>query len=559
MSAEEVHFALRQAGFELNETPAGPCYVGTVETVSGTWKIALSEVDPSFVRLPEIRIQDTPVQLARNVPHLCGHGGRICYLDPDTINLNTFRPSEAVQSVLQAARRTLEDLARRDPAQILLDGEFEAYWSPVAPCYVLASGTGEKVGKCFVRRKLDGSSVYEAVIADDSEGISRWMDRRGGDENTSWSFRAHLFNVDMEPYISSTHTWPPQSLTEMVDWLNMISPSSASRFVSFLQSVFSKESRCLIVLRFRNDESIAASISADANVLASYGNRRRSLKRNVICSKRTIKEFQRLHVRLASENYVFTRNVPNNKLPGKKIAVIGAGNVGSYTAQALFQNGGGSGGGTLHIYDGDTFLPENLGRHVLGAKYLDENKAKALAAMLSGESAFHSQSAEGFSQNINPDKANFSDYDLVIDATGNEAVSNALSRSFRKRNSSCMLIHAWIDGGGRAARAIFDDRTKACYCCLKTHGEPVVRERIAVLKEGENVDIEPSKRCGKTYQPYSSSCSLTAAGIALRMTLDALSNSITYNFIQAPLSDSATRPKSSSLPPLPSCPCCQKK
>ncbi|MCG5486834.1 MAG: ThiF family adenylyltransferase [Sinorhizobium meliloti] len=46
---------------------------------------------------------------------------------------------------------------------------------------------------------------------------------------------------------------------------------------------------------------------------------------------------------------------------GKKVAIVGAGSVGSKVAEMLLR----SGIDTLRIFDGDVFLPGNLERHVL--------------------------------------------------------------------------------------------------------------------------------------------------------------------------------------------------
>ena len=66
-------------------------------------------------------------------------------------------------------------------------------------------------------------------------------------------------------------------------------------------------------------------------------------------------------------------------LMGKRVALIGAGAIGSYLAPALVRLGAGVGDrGKLRIVDPDEFRAENVGRHSLGLTDIFRNKVEAL-------------------------------------------------------------------------------------------------------------------------------------------------------------------------------------
>src|SRR5690606_33039477 len=124
---------------------------------------------------------------------------------------------------------------------------------------------------------------------------------------------------------------------------------------------------------------------------------------------------------------------------------------------ALSQNGAGTAGGRLTISDPDVLLPENLGRHILGVNYLGDSKADALVDFLKKSSASSTADIVSSPVAIDPKYLSFDDFDLVIDATGDEMLSNSIAYYYRAKKRTCALIHAWIDGGGVASRAIIDD------------------------------------------------------------------------------------------------------
>lgn len=84
--------------------------------------------------------------------------------------------------------------------------------------------------------------------------------------------------------------------------------------------------------------------------------------------------------------YVFGRNLHgSSNLADKRILLIGCGTIGGFLAQQLAQCGAGAGKGELTLVDPDSLYPANLGRHLLGAPYLYDNKARACAEFIGSQ------------------------------------------------------------------------------------------------------------------------------------------------------------------------------
>jgi tRNA A37 threonylcarbamoyladenosine dehydratase len=144
------------------------------------------------------------------------------------------------------------------------------------------------------------------------------------------------------------------------------------------------------------------------------------------------------------EAYLFGRNLGGMRnLAGKKILLIGCGTIGGFLAQQLAQCGAGAGRGSLTLADPDVLKTGNLGRHVLGVPYLGQNKAEACAAFLKEQ--LPPLAIEGCAGDVLVLALPWKRYDLVIDATGEEALSLALNeRAVRARPAVLPHMFVWL-------------------------------------------------------------------------------------------------------------------
>ncbi len=146
-----------------------------------------------------------------------------------------------------------------------------------------------------------------------------------------------------------------------------------------------------------------------------------------------------------------------NKLPGKKVGIIGLGSVGSKIASSLARTGVSS----FFLVDEDIFLPENVCRNVLDWRNVGEHKVDAVAEMLfcigsNIKVDVARINLTGQEANVSLDTVlkKLSRCDLLIDATANNKVFNLLAAIAKKYTKPLVWMEVFAGGiGGMIARS----------------------------------------------------------------------------------------------------------
>ena len=275
-------------------------------------------------------------------------------------------------------------------------------------------------------------------------------------------------------------------------------------------------------------ENGCVGISMDANVPLLKGAQRRNGFARIAQLNASRIEIRRHSGRRMDLPSIFGRNMhQQSPLTGRRIALIGCGTIGGHLAKYLVQSGAGHEGGTVLLLDNQSFEPGNLGRHYLGMVHIGELKADAMKQELLSQYAEANiravrANAEGF-------LANLTGYDLVVDATGEEALSITINQEFlarrRKGELAPDVVHVRLFGNGAAAQALVVDGTRfACFKCLKPDHDG--QWRFNPLKPGTSV-TQTAAACGEAqYMPYGVAAPAMAAALALQVVLDWNSGSL---------------------------------
>lgn len=517
----DAHRFLRSKGFKLCAPRAGAMvsYEGLLPFRGKSVPIRLDIVDWYFKSRPEVRLLDRPDALSGFRPHL-GIGATLCYLDRESVYMDPHDPVGVIGRCLLEATRTLEEIAG-DKRRLDLHGEFLVNWSAPAYFPLMLWTKGEEGKRMLSVVNVDfphKEGLY--VITDSVDRTSSCLSKIGATIGNVFESTAVEFLTEKAPAIDPDN-WPPSGLRDVLQWLDGWDAGLRRAFLGKLESLWSKDKNFLMALfctptgRFGFDFPIQYMNPGEKARLAKKPGDR---KQKIITLNPRIRRFV---VSDMSPAFLHGRNEPNHEtLIGRNISIVGCGTVGGYLATFLARLGAGYGGGTLKIYETQSLMPENLGRHVLSMHDLFRNKADGVVDMLAKEFPYiqaRSRIVDG------TDAPDLFDAELIIDATGSSPVSSAINRQhvsrLKKGVTTSAVLYSWVEGPGDAARCLLVDSLKfMCQECLLTRqvGQPP-RDRYPVSTRDVASQREHPGGC-ESYMPFAVSAAATAAALTLDVT-----------------------------------------
>ncbi|UIY45312.1 ThiF family adenylyltransferase [Methylobacterium radiotolerans] len=509
-----VHDALGQRGFtRLAPVSGSPFYAGVLQRHAGAIPVAIEVTDLDFVRYPRIRIEPDYAMPDRMLPHLQGVDRSICYYAKGSVILDRYDPGGTVLQCLDQAETVLRNaIDGRSDADF--SDEFNAYWGST---FVYVALPTDYVGPARICAVRLGRGEREVLVVTTGRtwfgGLDRYTGRRQG-----LGQPVAVVAVDQPLTFSANDTWPPTTLPELNTWLRNIAPD----LVGKLETVLRTEPGHTAAILVRAPNGLFCyqiGVPRHMRRQEFLENRRRHLPR-IMARQRTSTPVERFAGVRVDEAYLFGRNFGGMKnLAGKKILLIGCGTIGGFLAQQLAQCGAGASRGSLTLVDPDVLTTGNLGRHLLGAPYLGQKKAEACAAFLKEQ--LPPLAIEGHAGDVLTQPLPWKRYDLVIDATGEEALSLTLNeRAVQARPALLPHVFVWLVGNGAVAQCLLTgDPDRACLKCLKPAlaGPP----RFPTLRTGVATEKVANIACGDAdYIPFPVSRSVAAAALACDLVLD---------------------------------------
>ncbi len=507
--------------------------------------------DLDFVWLPEISVGQGTLP-RRALPHLYVGDG-ICYREATTAVLDRYNPAGTILWCLKRAEEVLANsLSGASDQDFAI--EFGAYWQGTV--YVdLPPGFKKPYAALYwLALREDAPELRTGVIAEKGHVAQALLARHGRMAGKEKLTPDPCAVVQIDGQLTLTpDNWPPSPLTVFIRWLGHFVPD-AEAIVRAALGV--DANRKILVLRAANGCFVAEFIVPKAYKRPEFmSSRKHSLPKVMmaVADQVSVERFSGFRI---DADYVYGRNMHGMRnLSGKKIAVVGCGTIGGFLAHALAQSGAGSGKGALHLFDKDTLQTPNLGRHILGIPQLGKPKAEGLCLFLV-EQLPHID-VRAYVGDALLQEERLLKCDLVIDATGEEALSIALNHKFvRSRPNSPPILFVWLVGNGAGARAIMCvEPDLACLKCLKPAlaGE----ERFRMLKE-DPLTVR-NLACGDaTYVPFPVSRSMQAAALAVEMALDWANGRVRPYFRNRTLDErKAFHAKDQSPEASPHCPACR--
>lgn len=486
-------------------------FEGTLRCTKGDVRVTLTITDWNFLSYPCIHLDERPVFLPELMPHIDACDD-LCYFSPGAVTLDRYDPAMAISQCLEQATSVLNRIAaepnyRNDDIQ----DEFPAHWifgQRILPFEVLLGQIEDGVESAtYFFMNIAGKR--RAVIATDSDEASRLATAFGTVDSIKSVGQCWLFKTAVRPFVPMNM---PQTVKELFVWLKQWDRNIATEIQRVLATPDYLTAK---FVSFAVHSPVGwLGFGFDLEQMKRIGYRRRpQMYRQFLHKGGGDQPLFRLSIQEVGSRFVHNRNLSFRDLFNKRVTIIGCGAIGSFVAQSMVRLGAGTGSiGVLKLIDPDVLAPENLGRHLLGYPALLQPKAEALKEELKRQ--FPHSKVDALTKSAFDDPALFG-AELIIDATGEEAVSEYLNELSLVRKSRVPVLHVWIRGNGEAVQALWNEKKGlACYRCLLVPDSNQHRkERLPLLKK------EPERRtmgC-RAFTPYAVSAPMQAAALATDM------------------------------------------
>lgn len=496
----DVIEAFKQRGFEyVGKESHGWYRLHGQLTPAGSSQGYLCEIqlDPQSFELPRIQLLNIPEQLPEVVPHLDAFGG-LCYLAKGTVVLDIFDPVGQSLACLERAAYVLGQILRGELVEDLAE-EFHQYWYGLE---CLADIEGGDLGrqKCIVV-DINGATFW--FITDDENRTIEKL-RSLGCQATDKTVLTYRVQTKVQPRPLRA-AWPPTKVGDVLAWQGVLDPTCRKKIHQRIREGLKGKANGILILI--ESPLITYGLAVLYDRKAKQTKTRADLRRDTTFGLKVTP----VSVMRIDNNYISQRNIPGlQTLARKNIAVIGCGTIGGYLSEMLVKAGAGVSGGRLTLVDYETLSPQNIGRHRLGFPDLFSNKAVAMAKELT---RLH----PGFDIRALPvdaKLAHLGNLDLIIDASGEEALGHWLSEKY---TSQTAMLSVWIEGPGTAVRALLKvNDTGACFRCLcDCNWEGELRSVVGPLPS-----VMAGHGCEGLYVPFPASVSVQAASLGAEVILD---------------------------------------
>ena len=213
------------------------------------------------------------------------------------------------------------------------------------------------------------------------------------------------------------------------------------------------------------------------------------------------------------------------RLITQTVTVLGCGSLGAPVAVALAQ----AGVGRINLVDHDQLTWANVGRHPLGASFVDQNKAEALAAKLRAD--FPHASFEPFptaaSALIADGQRTLLGSDLVVSAMGSWRPESQLNDWHCRQDRPMPIVYGWTEAHAAAGHAVVIGARGGCLRCgVGRTGVPLFQ--VTSWPNGGSGALE-EPACGAHYQAYGPVELSFVTGLMAQTALDCLLGKISQS------------------------------
>jgi molybdopterin/thiamine biosynthesis adenylyltransferase len=512
--AKELFQALSSKGFKRDRTSTKAFrYIGSLKAAGRHVAVSIIFADLEFTCLPVLAL----VNPEREAPHVVAHlsvAGVLCFARNEDFVLDRYFVGRTALMCLELARRGLERALTHKHLENEIAQEFPQHWLGIPFYHDIITAT-RGPAKLFDLPNRSGFRSF--LLADRNDVLKRFVVGKADREKIiASSHPAFVFYSKIDLTFNRDFR-QPNNLADFLAWLDNVLPNSREAAMRALARHLPPR---LVSLFVCAPNGCVGVMLDDSSPFIKAAQRPQGLHRIIRgnADKIDVRRYSGTRIDL---RFIFERNMNKRiSLIGRRIALIGCGTIGSHLAKFLVQSGAGHEGGTLLLLDNQILEPGNVGRHYLGTTCVGLRKPDAL------KSEIQRQFPEANILPMSTDAVGFLGsligYDLVIDATGEEALSMSINDYFsrcRSDGEGTDIVYVRLFGNGAAAQALLVNGTEfACFKCLKPDHSRDWRFNPLKAK------VEPAfaaAACGEgQFIPYGVAAPAMAASLALQIILD---------------------------------------
>lgn len=496
---------LKSRGFEYYGRSADNWleFKGSV-SANGAQHPALLSVDPNGMELPRV-VVTIPPSAPQVLAHV-GANGQVCYAAKGSLVLDVFDISGQTLACIDRATHVL-DLSLRGLMKQDLEDEFFAFWPGKSLCVldIYAGGTGTLDVLFAGHDDVDRQLAFVTNDAPKTRLKLKALRLPLKEELTGAAFKVRSA-AKPRP---TQGEWPPRTVAALLQWQGLLDPATRRNIERHLLVAGASGRAAALCVVESPLMQYAFWVAFPEQKFVADKNRGDAIRRRLYASE----VHPMMTVRM-DDRHVSQRNTPGHPtLAGKRIALIGCGTIGGFLAELLVKAGAGLDKGELLLVDPDILMPQNVGRHRLGLNHALTKKATALKQeLLAGAPTSNLRDLP-----VSVEEVDLSRIDLIINATGEEALGHLLARKAGNDRPFIPTLTAWVEGPGVAVRALLQDQAvTACVRCMTDRR----RNPLYPVVEGEMPVELAGHGCESLYVPFPATVSVHAACLAAEMVTD---------------------------------------
>ncbi|ELV8750298.1 ThiF family adenylyltransferase [Vibrio vulnificus] len=230
-------------------------------------------------------------------------------------------------------------------------------------------------------------------------------------------------------------------------------------------------------------------------------------------------------IRLFNREAVLPRGGASLDLETRRVALVGAGSVGSEIAHKLSA----AGVQNLDIYDNDIYQIDNLYRHILPEEYLSLYKSTGLSFHLARQFLW-SKAAHSIKRLLDLRNVQLlNSYDLIVIAIGSPTHERLFKEYLLEAGIKVPVINTWLEGFGVGGHATLDiPESAGCLLCAYVCPDTLTRglsSNLNFIEPNQDITINMSG-CGEQFISYGAICSAQTALIASDLAIKFLEGQI---------------------------------